>query len=70
MGTYKSHLLRCHAPYVNFINTEEYNQQFWNMLESKFEYFIANSEASDQMKKMKVKQWNLMTLVMILVMKI
>ncbi|MBO7262608.1 MAG: hypothetical protein J6U95_06730 [Alistipes sp.] len=53
MGTYKSHLLRCHAPYVHFINTEEYNQQFWNMLESKFEYFIANSEASDQMKKMK-----------------
>ena len=53
MGTYKSHLLRCHAPYVNFINTEEYNQQFWNMLETKFQLFIANSEASDQMKKMK-----------------
>ena len=53
MGTYKSHLLRCHAPYVHFIDTEEYNQQFWNMLETKFELFIANSEASDQMKKMK-----------------
>ena len=53
MGTYKSHLLRCHAPYVHFINTEEYNQQFWNMLETKFDLFIANSEASDQMKKMK-----------------
>ena len=53
MGTYKSHLLRCHAPYVHFINTEEYNQQFWNMLENKFQLFIANSEASDQMKKMK-----------------
>ena len=53
MGTYKSHLLRCHAPYVHFLNTEEYNQQFWNMLETKFDLFIANSEASDQMKKMK-----------------
>ena len=53
MGTYKSHLLRCHAPYVHFIDTEEYNQQFWNMLENKFQLFIANSEASDQMKKMK-----------------
>lgn len=53
MGTYKSHLLRCHAPYVHFLNTEEYNQQFWNMLETKFQLFIANSEASDQMKKMK-----------------
>lgn len=53
MGTYKSHLLRCHAPYVTFLNTNEYNQQFWNMLETKFDLFIANSEASDQMKKMK-----------------
>lgn len=53
MGTYKSHLLRCHAPYVTFLNTDEYNQQFWNMLETKFDLFIANSEASDQMKKMK-----------------
>ena len=53
MGTYKSHLLRCHAPYVAFLNTDEYNQQFWNMLETKFDLFIANSEASDQMKKMK-----------------
>jgi len=53
MGTYKSHLLRCHAPYVDFLNTDEYNQQFWNMLETKFDLFIANSEASDQMKKMK-----------------
>jgi hypothetical protein len=53
MGTYKSHLLRCHAPYVHFINTTEYNQQFWNMLETKFDLFIANADASDQMKKMK-----------------
>ena len=53
MGTYKSHLLRCHAPYVHFLNTDEYNQQFWNMLETKFDLFIANSDASDQMKKMK-----------------
>jgi hypothetical protein len=53
MGTYKSHLLRCHAPYVHFINTEEYNQQFWNMLETKFDLYIANAEASDMMKKMK-----------------
>lgn len=53
MGTYKSHLLRCHAPYVHFLNTEEYNQQFWNMLETKFDLYIANAEASDMMKKMK-----------------
>ena len=53
MGTYKSHLLRCHAPYVHFINTDEYNQQFWNMLETKFDLYIANAEASDMMKKMK-----------------
>lgn len=53
MGTYKSHLLRCHAPYVHFLNTDEYNQQFWNMLETKFDLYIANAEASDLMKKMK-----------------
>ena len=53
VGSYRTHLIRCHAPYVHFINTEEYNQQFWNMLETKFDLYIANAEASDQMKKMK-----------------
>lgn len=52
-GTYKTHLIRCHAPYVQFIDTDTYNQEFWNKMDEKFQTFINHSEASENMKKMK-----------------
>ena len=55
MGTYKSHLLRCHAPYVKFIDTDTYNQEFWNELNDRFNYFINHAEANEDMKKMKAE---------------
>ncbi len=52
-GTYKTHLIRCHAPYVAFIDTHTYNQEFWNKMDEKFQTLINHSEASEDMKKMK-----------------
>lgn len=52
-GTYKAHLVRCHAPYRAFIDVETYNQEFWNKMDEKFQTFINHSEASEEMKKMK-----------------
>lgn len=40
IGTYKTHLIRCHAPYVKFIDTDTYNQEFWNKMDEKFQTFI------------------------------
>ena len=53
LGTYKTHLIRCHAPYIKFIDVETYNQEFWNKLDEKFNLFINHSEASEDFKKMK-----------------
>ena len=53
IGTYKTHLFRCHAPYVKFIDTDTYNQEFWNKMDEKFQTFINHSEANEDMKKMK-----------------
>ena len=53
IGTYKTHLIRCHAPYVWFIDTDTYNQDFWNKMDEKFQTFVNHSEASENMKKMK-----------------
>ena len=52
-GSYKTHLIRCHAPFIKFIDTETYNQEFWNELNDRFNYFINHSEANEDMKKMK-----------------
>ena len=52
-GTYKTHLIRCHAPFVKFIDVETYNQEFWNEINDRFNYFINHSEANEDMKKMK-----------------
>ena len=52
-GAYKTHLIRCHAPYVKFIDTKTFNQEFWNELNSKFEYYINHQEADETFKKMK-----------------
>lgn len=52
-GSYRTHLIRCHAPYVKFIDTDTYNQDFWNKLNDKFNYFINHSEANEDLKKMK-----------------
>lgn len=54
-GAYKTHLIRCHAPYVTFIDTDTYSQEFWNKLNDQFEYFVNHQEASDEMKKMKAE---------------
>ena len=53
VGTYRTHLIRCHAPFVKFIDTETYNQEFWNELHDRFQYFINHQEASEDLKKMK-----------------
>ncbi|MBR2368152.1 MAG: hypothetical protein IKA81_06045 [Alistipes sp.] len=52
-GSYQTHLIRCHAPYVKFIDTDTYNQEFWNKLDEKFNLFINHSEANEDFKKMK-----------------
>ncbi|MBQ8366684.1 MAG: hypothetical protein IJX40_03025 [Alistipes sp.] len=52
-GSYRTHLIRCHAPFIKFIDTETYNQEFWNELNDRFNYFINHSEANEDMKKMK-----------------
>jgi hypothetical protein len=53
VGTYRTHLIRCHAPYVKFIDTDTYNQWFWNELNDRFNYFINHAEANEDIKKMK-----------------
>lgn len=50
-GTYGDHRFRCHAPYVAFLDTENYNQQFWNYIEAKFDYWVKNAEGYDDMRK-------------------
>lgn len=52
-GSYQTHLIRCHAPYVKFIDTDTYNQEFWNKLDEKFNLYINHSEANEDLKKMK-----------------
>ena len=52
-GAYRTHLIRCHAPYVKFIDHKTYNVEFWNLLDEQFVYFINHQEASEDMKKMK-----------------
>ena len=52
---YRPHLIRCHAPYVKFIDTKTYNQEFWNELNEQFQLFINHSEANEDMKKMKAE---------------
>jgi hypothetical protein len=54
-GAYTTHLIRCHAPYIKFIDTDTYNQEFWNEINDQFEYFINHQEASEDLKKMKAE---------------
>ncbi len=42
---------RCHAPYIDFIDTETYSQAFWNHIEAKFDNFVKNTEGYDDMRK-------------------
>ena len=53
IGSYRTHLIRCHAPFIKFIDTDTYNQEFWNEINDRFQYFINHSEANEDMKKMK-----------------
>jgi hypothetical protein len=55
VGSYRTHLIRCHAPYVKFIDTDTYNQEFWNELNARFNDFINHAEANEDMKKMKAE---------------
>lgn len=55
VGSYRTHLIRCHAPYVKFIDTDTYNQWFWNELNDQFNYFINHQEANEDLKKMKAE---------------
>lgn len=52
-GNTTFNLIRCHAPYVAFLDMNEFNQEIWNMLNDEFEYMVNNSDASEQLKKMK-----------------
>ena len=54
-GAYRTHLIRCHAPYVKFIDHKTYNVEFWNLLDEQFVYFINHQDASEDMKKMKAE---------------
>ena len=54
-GAYSTHLIRCHAPYVKFIDTKTYSQELWNELNDQFEYYINHQEANEDMKKMKAE---------------
>jgi hypothetical protein len=40
---------------VKFIDTDTYNQEFWNELNDRFNYFINHAEANEDMKKMKAE---------------
>ena len=55
VGSYRTHLIRCHAPYIKFIDTETYNQWFWNELNDQFNYFLNHQEANEDLKKMKAE---------------
>ena len=55
VGSYRTHLIRCHAPYIKFIDTDTYNQWFWNELNDQFNYFINHQEANEDLKKMKAE---------------
>lgn len=52
-GNTTFNLIRCHAPYVAFLDMDDYNQEIWNMLNDEFEFMVNNSEASETLKKMK-----------------
>jgi hypothetical protein len=52
-GAYRTHLIRCHAPYIKFIDTDTYNQEYWNEINDQFEYWINHQEADEKMKQMK-----------------
>ena len=52
-GAYRTHLIRCHAPYIKFIDTKTYQQEYWNEINDQFEYWINHQEANENMKKMK-----------------
>lgn len=54
-GAYRTHLIRCHAPYIKFIDTDTYQQEYWNEINDQFEYWINHQEASEDMKKMKAE---------------
>ena len=55
VGSYRTHLIRCHAPYIKFIDKDTYNQWFWNELNDQFNYFLNHQEASEDLKKMKAE---------------
>ncbi|MBE6202670.1 MAG: hypothetical protein E7135_03340 [Rikenellaceae bacterium] len=42
---------RCHAPYVSFLDTKEYSQQFWNFIDDKFNYYVKNADGNKEMLK-------------------
>ena len=52
-GAYRTHLIRCHAPYIKFIDTKTYNQEYWNEINDQFVYWINHQEANEDLKKMK-----------------
>lgn len=42
---------RCHAPYIEFLNTDEYAQQYLNFIDEKFNYYVKNADGNKEMLK-------------------
>ncbi len=48
-------VVRCHAAYIDFLDTDTYNQEVWNLLSDEFNLFAAQSQ-NDEIAGMGLKQ--------------
>lgn len=48
-------VVRCHAAYIDFLDTDKYNQEVWNLLADEYNRFAAQSPDTD-LKEMGLKQ--------------
>lgn len=48
-------VVRCHAAYIDFLDTDKYNQEVWNLLSDEYNFFAAQSQDID-LKEMGLKQ--------------
>ncbi len=48
-------VVRCHAAYIDFLDTDKYNQEVWNLLADEYNRFAAQSPDSE-LKEMGLKQ--------------
>lgn len=48
-------VVRCHAAYIDFLDTEKYNQEVWNLLADEYNFYAAQS-SDYELKDMGLKQ--------------